>query len=305
MRMWNFTARSSPRLALILALAALGLYAFWWEPSGLRATVHPIELRAGADSLHGLRIAVIADLHAGAPYIGEAKIDEAVSLANAARPDLILIAGDLVSRGVLGGRSISMNTIGAGLAPLRAPLGVYAVLGNHDHWDDAPAIAAALRRAGIRVLSNEAVLLHARGQSLYLVGIDDSVTGHDDPRRALHGVPIGATALCLTHSPDLFPALPDTCSLTIAGHTHGGQVDLPLLGRLIVPSKYGQRYAAGFVCESRKCLFVSTGIGTSIIPVRFHVPPEVSILEIRESRRRPNPHSGIPSPPRSRGRGLG
>jgi predicted MPP superfamily phosphohydrolase len=269
------------RLALIFALAALGLYALWFEPSGLRAVVHPIELPAGSENLQGLRIAVIADLHAGAPYIGEAKIDDAVSLANAAKPDLILIAGDLVGQGVLGDRSLPIEMIALHLRPLRASLGVYAVLGNHDHWDDAVAIAAALRRVGIRVLSNEAVALRVGGQSFYLVGIDDSVTGHDDSRKALHGVPAGATALCLTHSPDLFPALPDTCSLTIAGHTHGGQVDLPLLGRLIVPSKYGQRYAAGFVCESRKCLFVSTGIGTSIIPVRFHVPPEVSILEVR------------------------
>jgi hypothetical protein len=86
--------------------------------------------------------------------------------------------------------------------------------------------------------------------------------------------------LCFTHSPDVFPDLPKTCLLTIAGHTHGGQVDLPVLGRLIVPSEFGQRYAAGLVHENGRYMFVSTGIGTSIIPVRFRVPPEVSLVKI-------------------------
>lgn len=116
---------------------------------------------------------------------------------------------------------------------------------------------------------------------MYLVGIDDRMTRHDNAVLALHNVPAKSKALCLTHSPDVFPELPATCVLTIAGHTHGGQVDLPFLGRLIVPSKYGQRYAAGLIHENGKSLFVSTGIGTSIIPVRFGVPPEVTILEIR------------------------
>jgi predicted MPP superfamily phosphohydrolase len=270
------------RLVLASALAVLSIYAFWLEPSSLRAVVHPVDLPGvAAKPLRGLRIAVIADLHAGSAYVDEAKIDAVVRLANAAGPDLTLIAGDLVAHGTFALRSIPAAVIAARLKPLRAPLGVYAVLGNHDHWDDAAAIAMSLRGAGIRVLINQATLLRRHGEPFYLAGIDDPVTGHDDADKALRSVQPASSALCLAHSPDIFPRLPSTCALTIAGHTHGGQVSLPVLGRLIVPSKYGQRYAAGPICETRKCLFVSTGIGTSIIPVRFRVPPEVSILEVR------------------------
>jgi predicted MPP superfamily phosphohydrolase len=273
--------RRGIRLAVLGVLATLLVYAFWLEPSSLRAIMHPIDLpNPAARPLRGLRIAVIADLHAGASYIDEAKIDAVVRLANAAKPDLTLIAGDLVAHGTFALRSIPAAVIAAHLKPLRAPLGVYAVLGNHDHWDDAAAIATSLRSAGIRVLINQAIPLRFRGRPLALVGIDDPVTGHDDVGKALKDVSPASPALCLAHTPDIFPTLPAICALTIAGHTHGGQVSLPVLGRLIVPSKYGQRYAAGLICEARKCLFVSTGIGTSIIPVRFRVPPEVSILEL-------------------------
>jgi predicted MPP superfamily phosphohydrolase len=276
------TAQRGIRLAVLGVLATLLVYAFWLEPSGLRAVVHPISLaNPAARPLRGLRIAVIADLHAGAPFIDEAKIDAVVRLANAAKPDLTLIAGDLVAHGTFAARPISPAIIAAHLRPLRASLGVYAVLGNHDHWDDAGAIAAALRGASVRVLINQTIPLHFRGRPFDLVGIDDPVTGHDDVGKALKDVPPASPALCLAHTPDIFPSLPPICALTIAGHTHGGQVDLPVLGRLIVPSKYGQRYAAGLICEARKCLFVSTGIGTSIIPVRFRVPPEVSIVQMR------------------------
>lgn len=268
------------RLAIILFLV-LGLDAFWLEPSSIRSITHGIEVEgSGRAGLRGLRIAVIADLHAGSPYIDDAKIKSVVALAQTAKPDIILLAGDYVAH-VIGHHEISIETIATDLRPLHASLGVYAVLGNHDHWSGATNIAGALRRVGIIVLENQSIEIHRRTSIVYLVGIDDRMTHHDNTALALHNVPEKSSALCLTHSPDIFPELPVNCVLTVAGHTHGGQVDLPILGRLIVPSKYGQRYAAGFIHENSKSLFVSTGIGTSTIPVRFGVPPEVTILEIR------------------------
>jgi predicted MPP superfamily phosphohydrolase len=166
------------------------------------------------------------------------------------------------------------------LKPLAAPLGVYAVLGNHDHLSDAPRIAAALRAAGIAVLDNRSrVVVTPRGP-LTLVGIGDVYSHNAYPGRALAGVHPGA--LCFTHSPDVFPALPPACLLTIAGHTHGGQVALPLFGRPAVAyvSIYGQRYAIGLIRESGRTLFVSSGIGTSVLAVRFRVPPEISLLTL-------------------------
>ncbi len=266
---------------IVIVLLALALDAFWLEPSSIRLVKHRLDLPTSTpNAVRGIRIAVIADLHAGAPYIGEEKIREVVTLALAAKPNLILLAGDYVAQGVGGRRHMAIETIAALLKSLHAPLGVYAVLGNHDHWDDAGRISHGLREMGIKVLENQAVRLNFGSGAFYLVGIDDRMTMHDDVGRALHQVPKNSGSLCLTHSPDVFPDLPNTCLLTIAAHTHGGQVDIPILGRLIVPSIFGQRYAAGFIHERGKYMFVSTGIGTSIIPVRFRVPPEVSLIEI-------------------------
>lgn len=262
-------------------IAALGLDAFWFEPNSLTLVEHPIAIDGSGDAhVKGLRIAVIADLHAGASFIDEDKIRRVVALTNDAKPDLILLGGDYVVTRVLFGRHMPIETIAALLRPLSAPLGVYAVLGNHDHWEDGPHIAAVLAAAHISVLENATRAIATPRGTLFLAGIGDRYTRHDDPSRTLAAVPVGRRALCFTHSPDVFPELPATCLLTIAGHTHGGQVDLPLLGRLIVPSQYGQRYAAGLHREGGKYIFTSTGIGTSIVTVRFRVPPEVSLLRI-------------------------
>ena len=266
--------------AFAVILIVLGLDAFWLEPDSLRVSTYEIALDRAPPAMRGLRIAVIADLHAGSPFIDEAKIARVVALTNQAKPDLILLAGDYVITGVRGGHHIPVGTIVRDLKPLHAPLGVYAVLGNHDIWENGPRISAALRSAGIPVLDNDSRTVATRHGPLVLVGIGDQFTHHADPVRALANVP-PRQALCFTHSPDVFPVLPDTCVLTVAGHTHGGQVDLPLLGRRIVPSRYGERYAAGLVREGDRTLFVSTGIGTSIFAVRFGVPPEISILELR------------------------
>jgi predicted MPP superfamily phosphohydrolase len=228
----------------------------------------------------GLNIAVISDLHAGSTFIDEEKIDRIVSLTNAAKPDLILLTGDYVASvaPALGGRHIPIQTVVSHLKHLSAPLGVYAVIGNHDRWEDAGGISRAFRDAGITVLENQHVTLGALGGPLILAGIGDFHTHASDPVLALAGIAPARLALCFTHTPDIFPHLPLTCALTIAGHTHGGQVRLPLVGRLKVPSGYGQRYAAGYIREGGKALFVSTGIGTSMLPVRFGVPPEISFL---------------------------
>jgi predicted MPP superfamily phosphohydrolase len=167
------------------------------------------------------------------------------------------------------------------LKPLRAPLGVYAVIGNHDRWEDAGSITAAFGAVGITVLENQNVTLATPRGPLHLAGIGDLYTKAHDPLQALAGLAADAPVLCFTHTPDLFPQLPPACALTVTGHTHGGQVRLPLVGRPMVPSGYGQRYAAGPIREGGKTLFVSTGIGTSMLPVRFGVPPEVSFLRLK------------------------
>jgi predicted MPP superfamily phosphohydrolase len=115
---------------------------------------------------------------------------------------------------------------------------------------------------------------------LWLAGISDKMTRHPDAVAALAGVPAEATVLAMTHNPDIFPGIPGRVALTVAGHTHGGQVRLPLLGALVVPSQYGERYAAGHVVEDGRHLFVTTGVGTSIYALRLGVPPEIVVLTL-------------------------
>ena len=227
-----------------------------------------------------LRIAALADLHTGAPHITVDKVREIVSSANAARPDLILPLGDYVIHGVVGGRFVHIEPTAAVLRDLQAPLGVFAVLGNHDWWYDGPRTARALEAVGIHVLEDTAAEVAVRGRPLWITGVSDARTRPAVIGRALTPVPEGAPVIVLTHNPDLFVRVPPRVLVTLAGHTHGGQVNLPVLGRLIVPSRFGERFAIGHVHEDGRDLFVSPGIGTSIVPVRFRVPPEISLLTV-------------------------
>jgi predicted MPP superfamily phosphohydrolase len=264
-----------------LCVVNLALWGFWLEPSSLRNENHEILLPDWPAACDGIRIAVLADLHVGSPFNGLDKLDRIVDLTLAAKPDLILLAGDYGISGIIGGTKVSPEEIADGLRRLTAPLGVFAVLGNHDWWTGAPRIQRALESVGIPVLDDSSVLVTRDGCAFHLAGLSDFWEGVRNYRAALENIPTGMPTIALTHNPDAFPEISRPVNLMIAAHTHGGQVYLPGLGRPIVPSKYGQRYAIGHIVENGRHLFVSSGLGTSIIPVRFLVPPEVSLLMIR------------------------
>jgi uncharacterized protein len=233
-----------------------------------------------------LRVAVLTDLHVGSPFNGMAKLRSTVDRTNSAKPDLICILGDLVIQGVLGGRFVPPEEIAVELARLQAPAGVVAVLGNHDGWLDHNRIQRTLEAIGIRVVEDTAVRLDTSMGPLWVAGISDLWTGAHDLSAAMRAVADdGAPVLLLTHSPDVFPDVPARVTLTLAGHTHGGQVRLPFVGAPIVPSKFGQRFAAGHVVEGGRHLFVATGVGTSILPVRFRVPPAITVLTLQPEKR--------------------
>jgi len=257
-------------------LAALALWAFVIEPQ--RLVVHRETLTIpGWSPRPPLRIAVAGDLHAGSPWTGIAKLRRVVQTINGQHPDVIVLLGDYVIQDVLGGHFIPPETIAGELRLLHAPLGVFAVIGNHDNWLDGRRVAAALRRAGITVLEDEVAHL----ATFTLAGVSDLWTAPHNLAATLAKVTGREPIILLTHNPDLFPHVPARVSLTLAAHTHGGQVNLPLAGRLIVPSHFGQRYAAGHIEEGGRHLWVTTGVGTSILPVRFRVPPEVGLVEVR------------------------
>jgi predicted MPP superfamily phosphohydrolase len=228
-------------------------------------------------------VAIISDLHTGSPFNGLDKLRPIVDRINAARPDATFILGDLVIQDVVGGSFVPPEDIAAELKRLRAPLGVFAVLGNHDVWLDAPRVRNALQGAGIPVLEDRAIKVTAGEQSLWLVGLSDYWTQGHDLKTALNGVNGDSPVILLTHNPDIFPDVPSRVSVTLAGHTHGGQVLLPVVGAPRVPSKFQQRFAAGHIVEDSRHLYVATGIGTSILPVRFRVPPTIPILTITDT----------------------
>ena len=228
-----------------------------------------------------MRIAVASDLHIGSPHVPLARLPRIVEAINASGADLILLGGDYLVARVLGGRFVPAEIVVRGLAGLKAPLGVYAVLGNHDRRRGrAPASIAAFAGGHPRLLENRAVRIASAGGTFWLVGLGDWKHGSPDVSRTLAQVSDDGPVIALTHNPDLFPHLPERVALTVCGHTHIGQVRLPLIGAPYTASRHGQRYARGLIREGRKQLFVSAGIGTSWLPVRFGAPPEIAVLRI-------------------------
>lgn len=271
--------RRAVRIALVLGFALLA-WATLVEPNRLvfkRVTVH---VAAGPEAPRRLVVAAISDVHTGSPWLGVERLSRIVDAVNAERPDLVVLLGDYVIHGVPGGRFVPPEETARILGRLRGRLGVLAVLGNHDEWLETGLVQRSLESAGIPVLVNTTRLVADGPRRFWVAGVADLWTGAPDVEGVLRGVPADGLVLLLTHNPDLFPRVPPRVALTLAGHTHGGQVRLPFLGAPVVPSSFGERYAAGLVRENGRQLFVTSGLGMSLLPVRFGVPPEVAFLTL-------------------------
>ena len=274
-------------LILLVAAAYLGRQAFVIEPDSLIVAEYALDLPGWPAAMNGFRIAAVGDLHGGAPFIDERKLDEVARRVSAARPDLIVWLGDYVIQGVRGGRFMKPETVAHILSGAQARYGQVAIIGNHDRWLDSFRVERAFRAAGIPFLRWSSREIVVKDTRLHLYGLDDFELVPDywatfnTAQKEWEALPTDEPLIVLSHSPDVFPWLPRRVTLTLASHTHGGQVRLPLIGSPIVPSSFGQRFARGYIIEEGRHLFVNTGIGTSIIPVRFGVPPEISILTLR------------------------
>ena len=262
-------------VAALVAGAAL-VWAGWIEPRRLVTVRRRLELPRWPAALDGVRVGVFSDLHAGAPHAGEATIERVVERLNAEAPDAILLLGDHIDAHPLWGGRIPPPEIARRLAALRAPLGVFAVLGNHDWKQTGDRMWRALQDAGIEVLENRA----APAGELYVAGLADLRLRRPDLPSTLAGIPPEAPVILLAHDPDVFPFVPEHVALTLSGHLHGGQVAIPVLRRPALPSRYGERYARGHVVEEGRHLYVSSGVGTSGVPLRLLAPPEIVVLEL-------------------------
>lgn len=230
--------------------------------------------------LSGLRVAVISDIHTGSWFIDEAKLQRIVDLTNQQTPDLIVLLGDYMVSDSWHGHRVEPEVTAGVLKGFRAPLGVYAVLGNHDWWYNGGKVRRAFEQNGIPVLDDEVAEIKWKDHSFWLVGLADFWTRSQHVGETIAKVPPDSTIIALTHNPDTFPRLPARVPLLLAGHTHGGQVNIPLIGTPVTPSTFGDKYVKGHMFENGHHLFVTTGIGNSILPVRFRVPPEIVILTI-------------------------
>lgn len=220
-------------------------------------------------------MAWLSDLHYG-PFIREDSVaawtDATIDLV----PDLVLLGGDLVDHRA----PADLAPLLSQLARLMAPLGVYAVWGNHEYhrfprWA-LPAFAAALGEAGVVVLRNEGVALR---DDLYLAGLDDMVEGRPDLATAVSGRPRGGACLLASHNPDVLPLVGDDVGLTLSGHTHGGQIVVPGIGPLVTRSRYGRAFVAGWV-RAPALGYVSRGLGMTLAPVRVFCPPELTLAKL-------------------------
>jgi len=253
------------------------------EPNRPRLVRQEISLRRWPSRLDGFTIALLSDFHYD-PYFSVHPIRSAVEMVNGLQPDLIALTGDFVSVPWFGD-----HAKGAALAEpcaqllrkLRAPHGVWAVLGNHDAYTDPDRVTDTLKAVGIPVLSNRSVAIEKDGSRFWISGVDDVLEGTADLPSALHGVPAGEAVVLMAHEPDYADFVASyPIDLQLSGHTHGGQVKIPFLRPLYLP-ELAKKYVQGFFHVRDLALYTNAGIGTVQLPVRWNCPPEVTHIKVK------------------------
>ena len=293
----NATIAASVFVAALLGVA----YSYFIEPNRLVVSEKEIVIKDLNPAFDGLRIAMISDIHGGSNGASAENIRRVVETTNAQNPDMIVLLGDYISQGStrqpIHERPLRMpmQEVADNLAGLKARHGVYAVLGNHDGWYGDAEITAELTRVGYTVLQNEIAVIRQDGIPMRILGLKDHlkldswITFDATVRATVARYPKEGQIIVLEHSPDILYILnywknlnPDL-KLMLAGHTHGGQVWFPILGAPLVPSSVGQRYTRGHIKEEGIDMFVTSGVGTSILPFRCMVPPEVSSVTLKRA----------------------
>ena len=257
-----------------------GAWGFLVEPRMVKERHLRLESARWPGSCGDLRIAVLGDFQVGAPWFKVKQLDKVVERVNAMEPDLIVLLGDYVIEGVLFGRFVQPREIARSLSNLKARHGVFSVLGNHDWWHDGEEIRRELEEAGIHVLENESASIDLPGGRIWIAGLADESTREPCMVTTFDSIPEDEPVIGLVHDPVTFFGMPERVAVTFAGHTHGGQFRLPFVGTPYPVGGTPRRMAYGLVEEEGRHLYVTSGLGTSAVPARFNMPPEIAMITL-------------------------
>lgn len=257
------------KIIFALILIAFFIWTIKIEPSML--TVR--EYRVKDKDLAGIKIVYAADFHVGKKHT--ARLAKVVDLINAQKADIVLLGGDFV-KGHKEKSTLPIELIAYELSHIKSDYPVYTVLGNHDMWVGGDKIQKVLEKNGIKVLRNSNDFVNVKDKKIYIAGIEDLTTGFPNQNKAFENTE--KPVILLSHQPDIFPKAWEDANIILAGHTHGGQVVFPIIGALLVPSAYGQKFRSGYIEENNKKMIVTKGLGTSILPIRFNCKPEINVI---------------------------
>jgi len=258
----------------VLGVMSVGSYSCLLEPRWIEIKNISINVHALPKRFEGMTIAQLSDIH-HCKYVSREFIKNCVRKVNALSPDIVALTGDFV----YGSREF-ISSVAEELSELKAKEGVFAVLGNHDNKDET---TGALAEKGIRVLINEHIPLYRKKDYLFIAGVDDLWAGKLNIETTLNGTD-DKPKILLCHNPDAIEKIKHThVDFVMAGHTHGGQVCLPLYGPPVVYSKFGARYASGLFHEGKTIMYVNKGIGVSNFPIRFFARPEITLFTLQNS----------------------
>lgn len=281
----SINRRKFIKRAAAVGIAAIAADSTLIEPNRPRLIRQEIALRRWPNRLDGFTIALLSDFHYD-PYFSAHPIRSAVEVVNGLHPDLIALTGDFVSVPLFGNAAKGADDAepcAQLLGKLRAPHGVWSVLGNHDVYSDPDRITNALHGVGIPMLSNQSVAIEKDGARFWLGGVDDVLDGTPDLPRTLHGIPGDEAIVMMVHEPDYADYVAGyPVDLQLSGHTHGGQIRIPLMGPLYLPA-LAKKYVWGLFKIRELTLYTNAGIGTVQLPVRWNCPPEITVITVRKS----------------------
>lgn len=280
---------------LILLAAAFLSYAYFIEPRQFVIVEETLAVPHWSKELNGFRVVVITDLHTGSNYAPPERIRYVVEQANAQNADLIVLTGDYVSESKWDREArnkpegtdrtelkVPVETIAESLKGFKAKYGVYAIIGNHDWYHNEQKIHRLFEEiAGINVLQNEVAEIDVNGEKLRLWGLEDLYRNRRVPAEPFEAIEEKRNIIVLTHNPDSLLQAPKGFSIMFAGHSHGGQLNWPIIGPFAIFND--KRFMDGHAVVDGKHVYVSSGVGTSVLPFRFRVPPEINVVTLNSA----------------------